>query len=221
MSVVGPQAADLRTALVGNAFHQPGYVHDGSNPGMMGFVGPAGPTTSIHAPFGYGQDEDKYEGPTFPHAPTVVRPVPLGGVDQYHVASDPPISTKCTLKEKYEPCSVDHRTGYDRYGNLDYAEYTQRPGFYAPAGFGAYPAGGAPAGYGGGFGAGYGGGYAMPGHQAGYGYGGPHSALYGGAAFGGPGFGVGPYGGPYEGYGGYVPAPGAAPAAPAPAKDGK
>jgi hypothetical protein len=94
---------------------------------MMGYVGPAGPTTSIHAPFGYGQDEDKYEGPTFPHVPTVVRPVtlapthplrlptsprpaqvPLGGVDQYHVASDPPISTKCTLKEKYEPCSVDH-----------------------------------------------------------------------------------------------------------------
>ena len=149
----------------------------------MGFIGPAGPTTTIAAPYGYGQDEDKYEGPTFPHVPTVVRPVqtpcpvltaccetthcsaaavysqvPLGGVDQYHVASDLPLSTKCTLKEKYEPCTVDHvrkncccvepchslslfwaqRTGYDRYGNLDYAEYTQRPGYYAHAGFGPH-----------------------------------------------------------------------------------
>jgi len=42
---------------------------------MMGYIGPAGPTTTIAAPFGYGQDEDKYEGPTFPHVPTVVRPV--------------------------------------------------------------------------------------------------------------------------------------------------
>ena len=29
ISVVGPQAADLRTALVGGAFHQPGYIHGG------------------------------------------------------------------------------------------------------------------------------------------------------------------------------------------------
>jgi len=36
------------------------------------------------------------------------RQVPLGGIDQYHVASDLPLSTKCTLKEKYEPCAVDH-----------------------------------------------------------------------------------------------------------------
>merc|ERR1719409_1870250 len=114
VSVVGPQAADVRTALVGGAFHQPGYVHDAMNPGMAEYVGPT--------------------GPTFPHVPTVVRPVPLGGVDQYHVASDPPLSSKCTLKEKYEPCSVDHRTGYDRYGNLDYAEYAQRTGFYQPQG---------------------------------------------------------------------------------------
>merc|ERR1711871_175148 len=151
VSVVGPQAADLRTALVGGMFHQPGYVHDGQNPNMAGFVGPPGPTTTIAAPYGYGQEEDKYEGPTFPHVPTIVRPVPLGGVDQYHVASDPPMSTKCTLKEKYEPCTVDHRTGYDRYGNLDYAEYAQRPGYYAFAGAGFGPYGG-PGPYGGGYG---------------------------------------------------------------------
>ena len=46
-----------------------------SLPGMHEFVGPTGPTTTIYAPFGYGQDEDKYEGPTFAHVPTVVRPV--------------------------------------------------------------------------------------------------------------------------------------------------
>merc|ERR1712086_188749 len=165
VSVVGPQAADLRTELVGNAFHQPSFVHDGANPGMMSFVGPAGPTTSLAAPFGYGQDEDKYEGPTFPHVPTVVRPVPLGGVDQYHVASDPRLSSNCTLKEKYEPCSVDHRTGYDRYGNLDYSDYTQRTGFYQPHdGFG-YGYGGHPGYPGYGPGPGYGSGYGrFPGH---------------------------------------------------------
>ena len=32
VSVVGPQAADLRTELVGNAFHQPSFVHDGVSP---------------------------------------------------------------------------------------------------------------------------------------------------------------------------------------------
>merc|ERR1712100_887823 len=178
------QAADLRTAFVGGKFHQSGYIHDGHPHGEMhAFIGPGGPTTTLAAPYGYGQDEDKYEGPTFAHVPTVVRPVPLGGADQYHVASDLPLSTKCTLKEKYEPCSVDHRTGYDRYGNLDYAEYTQRPGYYVPAGFGGHPGGG------------YGGGYGVP-HGWGYGYG-HHGApgLYG-AGFNNPGL----YGG-HPGFG--------------------
>ena len=79
---------------MGGMFHQPGYVHDGvrrlslvdsmhsyrrvwqANPNMTAYVGPAGPTTTMAAPYGYGQEEDKYEGPTFPHVPTVVRPVP-------------------------------------------------------------------------------------------------------------------------------------------------
>ena len=107
-SVVGPEAADLRTAYVGGAFAQGGYPHL-AQPHIP--VGLDGVQKHISAPFGYGQDEDMYAGPTsFDHVPHIARPVPLGGVDDYHMASDPRLSRDRTLKEKYEGCAINHVT---------------------------------------------------------------------------------------------------------------
>merc|ERR1712166_1339215 len=129
-SVVGPEAADLRTAYVGGAFAQGGYPHL-AQPHIP--VGLDGVQKHISAPFGYGQDEDMYAGPTsFDHVPHIARPVPLGGVDDYHMASDPRLTRERTLKEKYEGCAINHRVGYDRYGRLDYATQAPAPGYHYP-----------------------------------------------------------------------------------------
>eukprot|EP00656_Telonema_subtile_P058382 TRINITY_DN9874_c0_g1_i1.p1 TRINITY_DN9874_c0_g1~~TRINITY_DN9874_c0_g1_i1.p1 ORF type:complete len:215 (+),score=42.47 TRINITY_DN9874_c0_g1_i1:93-737(+) len=132
-SVIGPEAAELRTAYVGGALSAPGYPHLAQHYGPVALNGLE---KHIGAPFGYGQDEDMYNGPEqFTHVPQIQRPVPLGGVDDYHMCSDAVLGSRRTLKEKYEACTVNHRVGYDRYGRLDYADYKPHPEFaYPPLG---------------------------------------------------------------------------------------
>lgn len=105
-TVVGPEAADLRTAYVGGPLTAPGYSHLGQHQVPVALDGVS---KHIGAPFGYGQDEDMYSGPDkFTHVPHIQRPVPLGGVDDYHMASDPRLSSAQSLKSKYEACAVTH-----------------------------------------------------------------------------------------------------------------